>query len=70
MVRLHDLIGERKRTVDAGHSIVQNNVSLLTHGAQNLAASQRRSDCVAIGPGVRRQHKSFVLSNLTEYVRQ
>ena len=38
--RMHDLIGKREGAVDAGDAIVQNNIGVLAHGAQHLAASQ------------------------------
>ncbi len=65
---LHNLIGERKRTVDARDAIVQHNIGMLAHRAQNLAAGQRRSDRIAVGTGVRGQHESLVLSDLPENI--
>jgi hypothetical protein len=52
VARLHNLIGERKRTVDTGNAIVQNYIGLLAHGAQNLATGECRSHGIAVGPGV------------------
>ena len=65
---LHHLIGKRKRTVDARNTVVQNNIGLLAHGAQNLAAGERRPHGIAVGPGVRSQHESLVLSDLPEHI--
>ena len=65
---LHHFIRKWKRPVDAGYAVVQHDVGLLAHRAQNLAAGERRTDSVAIRPGVRCQHESFVLSDLPEYV--
>jgi hypothetical protein len=67
-VRLDNLVSEWERTVDARNAIVKHNVGVLAHGAQNLAAGKRRSDGVAIRPGVRGQHETIVLSDLPEYI--
>jgi hypothetical protein len=67
-IRLHHFVGKRQRTVDARNAIVQNDIRLLAHGAKHLAAGQRRSDGVAVGPGMRRQHEALVLSDLPQYV--
>src|SRR5882724_8627591 len=41
---------------------------MLAHGAEDLAARQRRADGIAVGPGVRGQHEALVLSDLPEYI--
>src|SRR5208337_2070132 len=70
LARLHHLVGERQRTVNARDAVVQYNVGVLAHGAQHLAAGQRRSYGVAVRTGVRRQHESLMLSNLPQHVRK
>ena len=69
-IGLQHLIGERQRAIDPRHAIVQHHVGLLPHGAQNLAARQRRSNGVAIGPRVRRQHEPVALLDLLENILQ
>src|SRR5260370_15289618 len=69
-IRLHHLIGERQRAIDAWDAVVQHHVGLLPHGPQNLAARQRRSDGVAIGPRVRRQYKPVALFDLLKDLLQ
>jgi len=64
-VCLHNLIGKRQGAINAGDSVVQNDIRLLAHFAQNLAAGERRSDGIAIGTRVRREHESFALSDLS-----
>jgi chromosome condensin MukBEF ATPase and DNA-binding subunit MukB len=49
---------------------MQHDVRLLSHGPQNLAAGQRRSDRVAVRPRVRREHEPFTLLDLMENVPQ
>jgi hypothetical protein len=64
-VCLHNLISEGQRSIDAGNSIVQNDIGLLSHFAQDLAAGKGRSDGVTVGTRVRGKHKSLVLSDLS-----
>ena len=45
-----DRIGVRQRTVNPGNTVAQHNLRLLAHAAQDLAASQRRSDGVTVWP--------------------
>src|ERR1700722_2571247 len=66
--RLHHLVGKRKRAVNSWDAVVENDIRLLTHGAKNLAAGQRRTNGIAVRASMRRQHESLVLSDLPEYV--
>src|SRR5579859_6751619 len=69
-IRLYDFVSEGERAVDAGNAVVQDDIGLLAHGAQNLTASQRGTDGVAIGTGVRSQHETLVLPDLPEHIFQ
>src|SRR5580692_2380773 len=52
------------------HAVVQHHVGLLSHGSQNLAARERRSHGIAIGPRVRRKHEPVALFDLLENIPQ
>jgi hypothetical protein len=69
-IRLHHLIGERERTIDARYSVMENDIGLLAHRAQDLAASQRRPDRIAVGASVRSQHEAAVLFDLPKDIRE
>src|ERR1700693_2036297 len=64
------LIGERQCAINPRYAVVQHHVGLLPHGAQDLAARQRRSDGVAIRPRVRRKHEPVTLLDLTKNIVQ
>jgi hypothetical protein len=69
-IGLQHLIGERQRAINAGYAIVQHHVGLLPHGTQNLAAGERRSDGIAVGPGMRRKYEAVALFDLLEHILQ
>ena len=52
-IGLQHLIGEREGAINPRHSVVQHHIGLLSHGAQYLATSQRRSNGIPIRPRVR-----------------
>jgi len=64
-VRLKNLIGEWKGTVNTGYAVMQHNIRMLAHRTQDLAKSERGADRIAIRTGVRSQHESFALSDLS-----
>src|SRR4029077_1330707 len=59
-----------QRTINSRHAIVEHHVGLLAHRTQDLAARQRRSDGVAIGPSVRSKHEAVALFDLLENILQ
>src|SRR5580765_2257205 len=65
---LNHLIGKWKGLVDARYAVMQNYISLLPHLAQNLTAGEGRTDRVAVGTSVGRQHETLALSDLPEDV--
>ncbi len=69
-IGLQDLIGEGQGAVDSGNAVVQHDVGLLAHGAQDLAAGEGRSDRIAIGTSVRRQHEAIALLDLLKHIPQ
>src|SRR6267154_3961445 len=69
-IGLQHLIGKGQGAIDARHAIVQYHIGLLPHGAQDLAAGQRRTDGVAIRPCVRGKHETITLLDLLENILQ
>ena len=67
-IGLHNLVRERKRAINAGNTIVKNDVCLLAQAAQDLATGERGSHRIAIRAGVRGQHEPLVLSDVTQHI--
>src|SRR4029077_4851591 len=63
---LNNLLRKRQGLVNSRHTIAQNDFCLLAHRTQDLTAPQRRTDSVAVRPGVRSQHKPMALFDLPE----
>src|ERR1035437_10768100 len=63
---LQHRIAEGQRAVDARNAIAEDDVRLLAHAAQNLAAGQRRPDGIAIWPGVRRENEFLPSADLIQ----
>ena len=63
-IRFHHCVGKGQRLVDAGNTIVQNNFGVFVHGAQDLAASQRRSHSISIRARVGGKDKPLALLDL------
>ena len=56
-IGLQHLIRKGQGTINSRDAIMQHHIGLLAHGAQNLAAGQRRSDGISIGARMRRKHE-------------
>src|SRR5258708_28216276 len=69
-VGLQHLICKRQRAIDSRYAIVQYHIGLLAHGAQHLAARQRRSNGIAIRTRVRSQHESISLFDMSKNILQ
>src|SRR5262249_48641450 len=67
-IRLHHLIGKRKRAVNARNAIVQHNIGVFAHRAQHLTEGKSRSDGITVGTSMRRQHETFALSDLPQHI--
>src|SRR5580692_10379914 len=65
-----DRIAERQRPINAGHAIAQHYARLLAHAAQDLRASQRRTNSIAIRPRVRGQNERLASTDLVQYFVQ
>src|SRR5579862_5186811 len=66
MVSLQNLIGKGQSAINSRDSIVQHHIGTLSHGAQNLAAGERRADGVAIRARMRSEHEAVALLDLLE----
>ncbi len=64
--RLNNFAGVGQRLINAGHTVAQNDVGLLAHCEQYLAAGQRRTDGIAIRPRMRCQHEPVALLDVLE----
>jgi hypothetical protein len=67
-VGLDNFVGEGKRTINARNAVVQNDIGLLAHGPQDLAAGKGGANGVTIGTRVRSEHEALALFDLPEYV--
>src|SRR5207253_1466927 len=60
-IALNNSVRERQRPINTWHAVAQHNIRLFAHRAQNLAASQRRANRIAIWTRMRRQKKALAL---------
>jgi hypothetical protein len=61
---LNDGRSERQLLVNAGYAMAQHHFCLLAHPPQDFLACKTRSDGVAIGAVVRREHKPLAAFDL------
>src|SRR5438105_14662044 len=65
-IALNNSVRERQWPIHTWHAVAQHNIRLFAHRVQNLAASQRRANRIAIWTRMRRQKKAVALLQLFE----
>ena len=56
-IRVYDLISKGERAIDTRDRVMEHDIGVFTHRAQDLAAGERRPDGVSVGTGMRCQNE-------------
>ena len=62
-LRAEGAIGEGEFLVDAGDAIVDDDIGVFAHGAQDLAAGEGGADAVAVGARVRGHDEAVTVAD-------